>query len=1023
MLFIIFGAQLLHNLMISYYKSVFLTAVLLLVCCFTVNSQNRRYHAIWYSSDSNHLPQNSVKSIVPDKYGFIWLATENGIVRYDGLNFKAYNIENTNGITSNRMMLFDGNTQKDSLIILNEKDEALLITKRGIKTISSIFRPEKDLKKINKYAYLLYPGFRYTITGKPFAMTAGNETFVFEQNNVRVYNQSLSFKKQYQYTYKDSMQFFVCCGSLYRLGENNDYIKFPEKNYDYIKFDHTFSKTARIYNNIPAQQSFIYSDKELFYINRKNGKLTTKSIYKGFDFLANNIMSLYYDEKNEVLFLGSTNKGLLVVKPKDFQQNTTPYYHTSGTDDVYYGLAKFSKSSVLASTGEIFASDGSTHLIPTGANTDKYIIIVDNHEDVWTKTGEEVYRYHKKNDYKTSDKFVFKNPLSTMAKGLDGSIWIGCFNEPQKKGGYIYKINPNDTSPTPKLVMTLPFAPSEITETNKGFLWVGTWIGFYKVYPSKKSYQKIQGIPKSHVRNIYSPNADEAWVCTYGNGFYLYKNGKVTILPPDKSQHLLTPHCIIEDKSGLLWITTNKGLFAIKKQDLYDYAAKKREKVYYHLLNKNSGFTNNEFNGGCNPCGVFLENKTIFFPSMDGIVFYNPDMVKKRLPTNDIYIDEIVIDGRIQPSKDTLIFNRKFGRLKFYITSPYFGNAYNQNIETKLEGPITQNWTALTENNVSFSTLPPGDYILKTRKLSGFGSQWIYKDQEFSIPRPFWSTKWFDAILLSVIVLCTYLIYLLRIRYIKHKNIQLEKQVIVKTEQLQNTIFALRKTRDDLSKQVINHKKLIKTITHDIKSPLRFLAITGRFVYNSMEKKDEALKDDVKAIHTSSTQLYHFVDNFLEYAKETDIDSYLSEPYSLHNLVKEKAVFFNNIATAAKTIIVNTVDETVLTTINRHLLSIILHNLIDNATKNTFNGIISINTKTYLKTLSIIIKDNGNGMPKETLHYYEALLNAKNTQDIAKKGVGLSVIIELLAIMEGSMTISSTENKGTTIRISFTHKN
>lgn len=1009
--------------MISYYKSIQITILFLALCCYTGYSQNKRYHAVWYSSDSNHLPQNSVKSIVPDKYGFIWLATENGIVRYDGLNFKAFNIENTNGITSNRMMLFDGNTQKDSLIILNERDEALLITKRGIKTINRFFRPEKDLKKINKYAYLLYPGFRYATTGKPFAMTAGNETFVFEKNNVRVYNESLSFKKQYQYTYKDSMQFFVSCGSLYRLGHDSDYIQFPEKTNNLRKFDRTFAKNARIYNNIPAQQSFIYSDKELFYINRHNGKLTTKSIYKGLDFLANNIMSIYYDGKNEVLFLGSTNKGLLVVKPKDFQQNTTPYYHTSGTDDVYYGLTAFSKNSILASTGEIFSTDGTTGLIPTGDNSDKYIIIVDNDRDVWTKIGNEVYRYHKKNNYKTSDKWTFKNPLSTLTKGIDGTIWIGSFNAPQKKGGYIYKINPNDASPTPKLIISLPFAPSEINETTEGFLWVGTWVGLYKVNPSKKSYQKIQGVPKSHVRSIYSPNANEAWICTYGNGFYLYKNGKVTKLPLDKSQHLLTPHCIIEDQSGLLWITTNKGLFAIKKQDLYDYAAKKREKVYYHLLNKNAGFTNNEFNGGCKPCGVFLENKTIFFPSMDGIVYYNPENVKKRLPTNDIYIDEIAIDGKIQPDKDTLVFNRKFGRLKFYITSPYFGNPYNQNIETKLEGPISQHWTALTENNVSFSTLPPGEYTLKTRKLSGFGSKWIYKDQKFSIPRPFWHTPWFDAIIISVALLCIYLIYLLRIRYIKHKNILLEKQVLVKTEQLQNTIFALRKTRDDLSKQVTNHKKLIKTITHDIKSPLRFLAITGRFVYNNIEKKDEALKDDVKAIHTSSAQLYHFVDNFLEYAKETNIDTYQSDPYLLYELVKEKAVFFKNIATAAKTIIVNNIDDTLSTTVNRHLLSIILHNLIDNATKNTFNGIISINAQTDAKILTLTIKDNGNGMPDATAHYYQSLLSAQNKLESTYKGVGLSIIIELLAIMEGSMTINSKENSGTTISMSFNLKN
>jgi ligand-binding sensor domain-containing protein len=49
-----------------------------------------QYVSSWYNMD-NGLPQNSVKDIIKDKYGFIWLSTDNGIVRYDGLKFDTYN--------------------------------------------------------------------------------------------------------------------------------------------------------------------------------------------------------------------------------------------------------------------------------------------------------------------------------------------------------------------------------------------------------------------------------------------------------------------------------------------------------------------------------------------------------------------------------------------------------------------------------------------------------------------------------------------------------------------------------------------------------------------------------------------------------------------------------------------------------------------------------------------------------------------------------------------------------------------
>ena len=49
------------------------------------------YSARWYTSDNNELPQNSIKAIVKDKHNFIWMTTENGIVKYDGNSFQVFN--------------------------------------------------------------------------------------------------------------------------------------------------------------------------------------------------------------------------------------------------------------------------------------------------------------------------------------------------------------------------------------------------------------------------------------------------------------------------------------------------------------------------------------------------------------------------------------------------------------------------------------------------------------------------------------------------------------------------------------------------------------------------------------------------------------------------------------------------------------------------------------------------------------------------------------------------------------------
>lgn len=974
------------------------------------------FYSEWFSSDSNHLPQNSVKSITPDKYGFIWLATENGLVRYDGQKFKIFNSGNINGISSNRMMLFDGSISNDSILIFNEKEETIHISQRGAtKLKGKKSYPETALVRISHNDYILYPSFRYTIRNKPFIAGGTEKSFILRNDSIYTYSKYTQ-TQAIQYKIKDSSQFFVVNNRLYELGENSSYIYCSQLSVK-SKFSTNLQRNTRIYNNSVAGQTFAWSGNNLYYIKDIKGRLSLKLVYSGSNYESDNIVSIYYDEQNEIVFMGSTNKGLMVVKKKSFRHNETEYRHASGTDDVYYAVEKFSQNEAITSTGEIFNKDGSTKLINIGSYTDKYVLIIDNNGDIWTKEGSWLYRFRKKENYRKPTRWKLRNSITTIIKMRSGLLYVGIFSDKGTTGGYLYEIDPSASNPEPKILFRMKVAPSHITEIDNNTLWAGSWHGLYKINLSRRNIERIKGVDSTHVRNIYAPKPEEAWIGTYDNGYYLFRNGKATHLPTDRNSYLNTVHCIVEDKEGFMWITTNKGLFTAKKQDLYDYADKKTHHVYYHLYTKQAGFSNNEFNGGCNPCGIYLDNDMIFLPSMDGVVYFRPSVTKKRQPLSGIYLDEIAVDNKSYPISSPLEFERNFGRLQFFITSPYFGNLYNQNLETMLEGPVSQEWTPMTENNVSFSPLPPGEYVLKIRKLGGFGSKHIYKDFCFIVKPAFWQTTWFLIVMIILLVITIFLAFRIRIRYMKHKNLQLEKHVVLKTQQLQNTVVALRKTKDDLTKQISNHKNLIKTITHDIKSPLRFMAITGRHLYDNSSDSDEVQKENIKAMHTSSSQLYNFVDNFLKYAKETDLNGYDSDPYLLYELVNEKTAFFNQIAIASKTIMINNCHKRNIT-VNRQLLSIILHNLVDNALKHTQEGIIIIESSFYGKNFSISVKDSGQGMDSESFKYYTDLIDGK-TEPLRKSGMGLHMIIELLAIMEGTMAIHPKENGFSTFTVTF----
>ena len=102
---------------------------------FFLSSNGQSYTIQWYNMD-NGLPQNSIKDIVKDKYGFIWLSMEGRILRYDGSNFVQYKDFKLKNLSFGD---FYGNIRKDSISVFNDSEtDRLLISKRRPEIISSL---------------------------------------------------------------------------------------------------------------------------------------------------------------------------------------------------------------------------------------------------------------------------------------------------------------------------------------------------------------------------------------------------------------------------------------------------------------------------------------------------------------------------------------------------------------------------------------------------------------------------------------------------------------------------------------------------------------------------------------------------------------------------------------------------------------------------------------------------------------------------------------------------------------------
>ncbi|MBC9795904.1 sensor histidine kinase [Sinomicrobium weinanense] len=988
------------------------------------NHPAKDYSIKWYT-DSDGLPQNSVKQIFRDTYGFIWLLTQNGLVRYDGRNFRVFNSENTT-IHNNRMTHAEGNPGMDSIFVYNDFDETLLISKRTAKTFHNKARP--------------YPGHNTApftgnipdstrVAGKRYIIPASGNTRYSIGNDTVAYQMSGQGTYRLRFPHNGPRHFFTMGDTLYYLQNNGRYAMIHDGGIFFGRTKVPDKKITGIIHNAITQQSFVHTEKELYLLQKKGTGLYLQRILADFDFSAeNSILSIYYDPYLKHIYMGSATRGMGIVKKYDFHSVNVP-----GTDMVQYALASYGTNQIVTATGSVIdVANISGKKLNVSWKSDKYSLITDRQGDIWTKDHNLLYRFRKETNYDEYQQWTLPQKIEQLYKGTDGRIWIAVHLNNEKRiasKGALYYLDSSDPDCSPKRFKTLDFNTCYMLQTTDSTLWLGSFNGLYKMDLRNKETSQVTGLYAKHIKSLYAPNPQEIWITTSTNGIFLYKDGALIGFPPDRKGYMLSSHCIVEDDQGYLWITTGKGLFQVSKKKMLDYACGKMKQVYYHYYNKDSGFLSNEFNGNCEPCGIKLNSGHIALPSLNGIVIFSPEQVKPNLPNKTIYVDEVRTADHILPvNRDTVILDRDFGRVHIRLATPYFDNPYNLNIEFKLEDENNKNWEYVEDGQtITFSQLPPGKHTLIVRKMNSFYSHYLHKRITLIVPPYFWETDWFYALLcLSVPVLIFYCIKL-RIKYVRYKNALLKKKIIESTRHLRNTISTLRVTKDKLKQHTAIQEKLIASISHDIRSPLRFMVDTGEYLYANYDSGNKKMiREGIRSMYNASVKIHEFISELLDYSKARIYEGMQNTPgesYNLQKLVREKISLFTEIANSQRTGIYNYIPDNFMISVNKHLLSIIIHNLLDNAVKNTHNGKITLDAFKRERKLYIVIADTGKGIPKRQLQYYQSLIRPdkkENTDYIStSNSLGIKIILDLLIILNGKVDIKSTVNKGTRITLIF----
>jgi signal transduction histidine kinase len=1005
---------------------------LLLTCYFIAVGQTEDFRIAHYGTEDG-LPSNGIKGMQWDKQtGFLWVATEAGLVRYNGMTFKTYTNDDNKQITNERMLFLVKNNigriytadNTGNIFSIQENNlsfyENISISGNSKNNAISLGVSETLFKK------------KHQFDNGPFTLQFDrvlpiNDTSCIINRNEKIFYFSISAASPVLWTFpiKKLKTPFKCRDKLFVCDENNNIWLIDP-------FSKSLGKTKIEFNaanvRIPVlTKSFLAWETGMECPILVDGENAWKISYENERLIATIICTIVpqdaliryaqYDEHRGTLFLGTDSKGIIIIRKNKVTQlrkkRTTVSQRTS-----YYSQLALPDGTIMTNEGHVLGKTNPVYTALTGIQKFSISTYLMGDSLFWFMAQNMELGGSRLNCYNLKTKMLKKfdkireNYSQLVMTSVNGILYVA--NElgiSYLEGDSLKMLVSYSANEKPQIHF-------DIKETEPGILHIANCNALLRYDIAKNKLEKVYQSGNYCVRTIWQYK-EYLFFGTYGNGLYISKNGKVKPLPLDKNGYLQFTHCFVEDKEGFCWISTNHGLFKTSIADMINAYENDLSRIYYHYFGLNDGMVMTEMNGGCLPCAITLRNNTISFPTMDGLLWVNPKEAIPSLPDGEIFVDEIMVDNkRVDPSSfgQTPISP---GKHDLHIRLGFSAWCNKENVYLEYQLGDDNSWRPVDADHgavFSFNNLTPGVYNIRIRKMNGFGrDNYSYKEISFVISTPWYQRWWFYVACAGLLTVLIIMYFNFRTNQFKVRQRRLEKQVAEKTKELQYQNEVLEKNNSIKT-------RLISIISHDIVTPLKFLTAAGK---NLLEKKklmsEDLQQETVREMTNTSQELQLLSTNILNWIKyQNENRRMVKEMFNLHEMVAQVLGILQTLARQKSLVIENNVNPSIEINQFYEPLKILVYNLLTNAIQFTERGTIAVTTKTENGHIVVSVKDEGIGMSPEQIQRLleeEVVITAANVDNKKGHGLGYLIIKDLLKTIGGGIEIQSKKGSGTTVLI------
>ncbi len=673
-----------------------------------------------------------------------------------------------------------------------------------------------------------------------------------------------------------------------------------------------------------------------------------------------------------------------------------------------------------------------------------------------------IARYNKTNNqfthivHNNSHNSISSNNVHALLKDNTGKIWCGTF----MAGLNVFSAEGNIT----KQYVNIPGDDHSLANNSvysllqSGFdhkIWIGTMNGINLYDPATG---KLSGTSQPELSNVFAYHLFEdhlknIWICTNNRGIFQYnpstgalkylnddlKNiiGRQCIYGIEDSKYRLwfgfqesgmvmydpktntiagyntdnglqnsTVYSILEDNAGYIWFSTNKGLGRLNPQ-----TGKINEFTQAH------GLSANQFNFRS---AYKDQNGMLYFGSVNGLTMFNPNEIigePKTMPFCVVQMtaanpkvkfgQEVIFSNNNYPDNITLRYEQNTFAISF--TGINYLSAENNRYRCKLEG-FDNGWHNLAQSTTAtYTNIPPGHYRFKI-EVNNADGLWISPETTLNITvkPPFYLT-WLAYIVYFIIGIILLIFSRRFILFRQREKHKLELATIEKEKSI------------ELTRQKLNFYTLI---SHELKTPLTLiLASADKLLGRENSESDITFLTNIRR---NSHRLLQLINQLIDFRKiETnDIKVKMAEGELigfLHDIFKGYIPLFNE---KRLTYSFGSSETELYAFFDGDKLMKIVSNLLTNAfTYAKMEGMVSFGIKLNhtqdTHQLQIIVQNTGKLLTHDQIANAFVLFDSSSDTKtlLSGSGIGLALVKNMVSLLEGTIHFTSTIEHGNMVTV------